>query len=160
MILKQMPVNSIGFHHAALPLISSSWTIRISTWVTGIRGSWRWWGGSSSWVMSCSQACSGELMGFGEIPVWTLAVRSVITGQSLQGRNGEGGRKGLKKSSCTAYAEMQTACLSLSSYVSFLCVHQRVCSHLNIYASLFLLLRQSMTRHWCYGPAVALPLLL
>lgn len=85
-------------------------------------------------------------MGFGEMPVWTLAVRSVTTGQSLQGRNGEGDRKGLKKCSCKAYAEMQTACLSLSNCVSFLCVYQRVCSHLNIYASVFLLLMQRMTR--------------
>lgn len=34
--LKQMPVNSSGSHHAALPLISSGWTIRISTRVTGV----------------------------------------------------------------------------------------------------------------------------
>lgn len=55
--LKQMPVNSSGSHHAALPLTSSGWTIRISTRVTGVWDSWRRWGGSLSWVMLCSQAC-------------------------------------------------------------------------------------------------------
>lgn len=70
-------------------------------------------------------------MGFGEILVWTLAVRSVITGQSLQGRNGEGGRKGLEKSSCQGTCRNANR-LSLSSCVSFLCGYSRVCSHLNI----------------------------
>ena len=40
-----------------------------------------------------------------------------------------------------AYPEMQTDFLPLSSCVSSLCMYQRVCSHLTIYVSVFLLMQ-------------------